>query len=80
MPRTAWLPLLLLALFGLLLVATRAWADAPPPTLGELLAQQRLAIEIGPEGIAGPGAELFLREAGNSRYVLIGEEHGLAEM
>lgn len=81
MPRTAWLPLLLLALFGLLLLANRAYGEGPPPpTLGELLAQQRLAIEIGPAGIAGPGAELLLREAGKARYVLIGEEHGLAEI
>lgn len=80
MPRNAWLPLLLVALFGLLLLATRAFADAPPPTLAEMLAQQRFPIEIGPTGISGPGAELLLREAGKARYVLIGEEHGLAEI
>lgn len=80
MHRSLWLPVLLLVLFGLLLLTARAFGETPQPTLGDLLAQHRLPLEIGPRGIAGPGAELLLREAEKARYVLIGEEHGIAEI
>jgi len=74
--------LLILALVGLVvfLLAGRELSATTQPSFAESLAAQRHEMTIGPEGISGPGAELLLGEAEKASYVLIGEEHGIAEV
>lgn len=73
----SWLAFLLLVF----VTSWRAVADTQAkPGFAEELAQQRHEIAIGEGGISGPGAELLLREADRARFVLIGEDHGVAEI
>ena len=68
---------LLLAWLGLL----PDWATAQDSTLTRLIRQNRYAFEpAGPDRFAGPGWERLQAEIGRSQFVLLGEDHGLAEI
>jgi len=79
------MPRVLPTLLAFVLVNGVVAADAttpkpPPPTLAEELAKHALAIEFTDGSLHGPGAELIAKEAAASQFVLVGEDHGLAEM
>ena len=67
------------SLLLLSLVATSAAAQAPQDRLLSALQSNRLALTLTDGRPAGPGWDLLVREAGNARFTLIGEEHGVAE-
>lgn len=52
----------------------------PPPPLAQELAKHRYALALEEGKLAGPGAEFLAREAAAAQFVLLGEDHGLAEM
>jgi len=77
------LPLLAVFLFyGL----ARAQAPAPSPTptfeqrLAARAAENRYAVTFQNGTFSGPGWELLLAEGRKSRFFLVGEEHGVAEI
>ena len=84
MPRHT-LPALLLA--GTFLVASPQAASGQQqptepdsaPTLADVLREHRLPLTLEEGTLSGPGAELLLEEAAASRYLLVGETHGVAE-
>ena len=61
------------------LSATSAAAQTPQDRLLSALQSNRLALTLTDGRPAGPGWDLLVREAGNARFTLIGEEHGVAE-
>lgn len=60
--------------------AAPATPPAPPPTLAEELAKNRLTLRQVDGQLEGPGAEWLAREAAESQFLLVAEDHGLAEM
>ncbi len=60
--------------------AAPATPSAPPPTLAEELAKNRLTLRPVDGQLTGPGAEWLAREAAESQFLLVAEDHGLAEM
>jgi hypothetical protein len=63
-----------LALAPILTASVQAQEPVPNPVRA---AMQPMALQGG--ALAGPAAEALLARAGQAQYVLIGEEHGLAE-
>lgn len=53
-------------------------AEAPPWQVH--LAKQQQALEIRDGRLAGPGAAALLAAAGDAQFVLVGEDHGFAEV
>lgn len=80
------------AILGVLLAAFNLTALAPAigqqpdeeqasDPLAAALAEHRYALELTDQAtLAGPGAELLIREGEASQFFLIGEEHGIAEI
>ena len=74
----------------LALVVSASWAQAPAsppakgPTFEERLAaraaENRYAVSLGNGTFSGPGWERLVEEGKQSRFFLIGEEHGVAEI
>lgn len=69
------------------LAPTSAQAPVPQPAaasldtrLAEAAAQHRHAVAFRDGTFSGPGWDLLLSEGRRSRYVLLGEEHGVAEV
>ena len=54
-------------------------AQAPQAQLLQALQANRLPLTMSNGRPAGPGWDWLVREAGNARFTLIGEEHGVAE-
>ncbi|MGE5802115.1 MAG: hypothetical protein ACM358_07640 [Gemmatimonadota bacterium] len=78
MRRPSWSLLLHLSLIA----TSRASAQAPPGPQAQLLAAlqaNRLPLTMSAGRPAGPGWDFLVQEAGNARFTLIGEEHGVAE-
>ncbi|MEZ5421268.1 MAG: hypothetical protein R2708_28550 [Vicinamibacterales bacterium] len=55
-------------------------AAAQPRTVDDMLASVRLSIAVSHGRLEGPGAELLRAAIKATPYVLIGEDHGLAEV
>lgn len=49
-------------------------------SLKQLLAEQRSDIALTAAGLEGPGAEVLRAAAQDARYVVMGEDHGVAEI
>lgn len=83
-------PALIFALTGLTAATGPLRAQEPEPAgraphvvdpLRDALIANRHALRLGPDGeLSGPGAERILEEARASRFLLVGEEHGIAEV
>jgi hypothetical protein len=77
-----------LALLGLAAVlclpSVSAQAPAPAPSFEERLAaraaESRHAVSFRDGSFSGPGWDLLVREGQASRFFLVGEEHGVAEI
>lgn len=79
----------LLAGLGLTALASAAPAvaqtppTAPKPPLAERLAAEaakhRLAVSFDGDTVSGPGLDRILQEARAARFLLLGEEHGVAQ-
>lgn len=75
-----------LALLGLaaVLCASSVSAQAPAPTFEERLAakaaESRHAVHFKDGVFSGPGWDLLVKEGQASRFFLVGEEHGVAEI
>ena len=55
--------------------------DESPDPLAEALRTNRSTLALGEDGrLAGPGADLLLAEGERSQFLLVGEEHGIAEV
>ena len=48
-------------------------------TLADVLREHRIPLTLEDDELAGTGAELLLEEAAASRYLVVGETHGVAE-
>jgi hypothetical protein len=62
--------------------AVSAQAQTPPPPVERAAAaagQAALPIVLDGAGASGPGWDVICREAARAQYMVIGEEHGLAE-
>lgn len=58
-----------------------AQAATPVDSLVEILRARRVTLRMGPDGrLAGDGAEVLLRGGRDAQFVLVGEEHGVAEV
>ncbi len=55
-------------------------AQAAAPELPALLREHRAAISLDSGRLAGPGAEVLREAALRSRFVVVGEDHGIAEI
>ena len=55
-------------------------AAEPVPALAEAVAAQRWALHFDGEHIDGPGGERVLAAARAAQFVLVGEDHGFAEV
>lgn len=55
-------------------------ATAPATQLATLLAANRFALSMEGDAVRGPGAELLLKNAREAQFVLVGEDHGFAEV
>ena len=55
-------------------------AAEPDPALAEAVAAQRWALHFDGEYIDGPGGERVLNAARAAQFVLVGEDHGFAEV
>lgn len=73
------LPSIVLALTALV-TATLAAQTPTPPTLAERLAQQRTQVVLADGALSGPGADLMREAAARAQFVMIGEDHGIAEV
>lgn len=64
-----------------LLTATPALAQSPPDTLVALLRTVSAPLSLNPAGdLAGPAGEQLAARVREARFVLLGEEHGVAEV
>src|SRR5262245_11200369 len=87
--RSLWLHLLAfaaLAVSGASALRAQEPAPAPKPKptfeerLAEKAAQSRYAVSFKDGAFSGPGWDLLLAEGRKSRFFLVGEEHGIAEV
>jgi hypothetical protein len=60
-------------------VAGLAWAQKPPSFTEALLAS-RLALSVDGGKLAGPGGEAIRTATSDAQYVLLGEDHGIAQI
>jgi erythromycin esterase-like protein len=81
MRHPSWSLLLLLSLIATSTVSAQAPQAPATPQARLLTALQanRLPLTMSDGRPAGPGWDWLVREAGNARFTLIGEEHGVAE-
>lgn len=68
-------PLILISLIVLLAVT-----GAAQDKLAETLAANRYVLKAENGKLSGSGAELLLREAADSQFILVGEPHGIADV
>lgn len=70
--------------FAAVLCTSSLFAQTPAPTFEERLAakaaESRHAVRFKDGGFSGPGWDLLVREGQASRFFLVGEEHGVAEI
>jgi hypothetical protein len=78
MRRPSWSLLLSLSVIATSTASTQT-PPAPQVRLLEALRANRLPLTMTDGRPAGPGWDLLVQEARNSRFTLIGEEHGVAE-
>ena len=83
LPQAARRAVVLLAL----LAGAAGAADTPPAStetpeqaLSRLLDANRQALTIGRDGLSGPGAATLLTPARSAQFILVGEDHGFAEI
>jgi len=62
----------------LLALPSAAAAATAPTKLDTLIQTTTLRLDVGDEALSGPGAEWLAAHARESRFVLLGEEHGSA--
>ncbi len=62
------------ATIGLLLCVANVYADESLE-FKRLLAEHSYAIELRDGGLSGPGADLIMRDAADTQFVALGEEH-----
>jgi len=69
-----------LSLALLTLLAGGAAASGPPPAPSEALAAVRSDLALDAGALSGPGAGVLSGAAAGVRFVLVGEDHGIAEI
>lgn len=74
--RTGWRPLMVLALVA----ASTAATAAAPETMAQALRAARTPLVVGPDGIRGEAAAALLERARAAQFILVGEDHGFADV
>jgi len=57
-----------------------ASTETPEQALSRLLDANRQTLTIGRDGLGGPGAATLLTPARTAQFILVGEDHGFAEI
>jgi hypothetical protein len=70
-----------LGLLGAMVLAVApTWADAPEDALVTALRTQRMTLNIEGGALHGSGAQWLIQHAAQAQFVLIGEDHGFADV
>jgi hypothetical protein len=54
--------------------------ESPQQALAQLLDSQRSALAVDAQGLSGPGAATLLERARKAQFILVGEDHGFADV